>query len=231
MDCSIPFCPVHHQLPELAQTHVHWVSNAIQPSHPLSSPSPPAFNPSQHQGLFQWVSSSLSPNKNLWKALSAPTRVGWVENRRCPASLHLVSWWDLRREQPRVGTDGHSSPEDSCASHTKPTNDKCWRGWGGEGTLFYSWWECKLIQPLCRTLWSFLEMKWSERHSVVSDSSWPPVYSPWNSPGQNTGVSSSSLLRGIFLTQGSNPSLPHCRQTLYQLSHKRSPGGSLRNWK
>ena len=54
---SIPGLPVHHQLPESTQTHVHWVSDAIQPSHPLSSPSPPAFNFSQHQGLFQWVSS------------------------------------------------------------------------------------------------------------------------------------------------------------------------------
>ena len=49
--------PVHHQLLELAQTHFHWVGDAIQPSHPLSSPSPPAFNLSQHQGVFQWVSS------------------------------------------------------------------------------------------------------------------------------------------------------------------------------
>ena len=57
MDCSMPGFPVHHQLPELAQTHVHWVSDAIQPSHPLSSPSPPAFNLSQHQSLFKWVSS------------------------------------------------------------------------------------------------------------------------------------------------------------------------------
>ena len=47
----------HHQLPESTQTYVHWVSDAIQPSHPLSSPSPPAFNLSQHQGLFKWVSS------------------------------------------------------------------------------------------------------------------------------------------------------------------------------
>ena len=54
MDCSTPAFPVHHQLPELAQTHVHWVGDAIQPSHPLSSPSP-AFNLSQHQGLFQWT--------------------------------------------------------------------------------------------------------------------------------------------------------------------------------
>ena len=57
MDCSTPAFPVHHQLPKLAQTHVHWVSDAIQPSHPLSSFSSPAFNLSQHQGFFQWVSS------------------------------------------------------------------------------------------------------------------------------------------------------------------------------
>ena len=55
MDCSTPGFPVHHQLLELAQTHVHQVGDAIQPSHPLSSPSPPAFNLSQHQGLFQGV--------------------------------------------------------------------------------------------------------------------------------------------------------------------------------
>ena len=58
MDCSLPGFPVLHQLPELAQTHVHQVSDAIQPSHPLSPPSSPAFSLSQHQGIFQWVSSS-----------------------------------------------------------------------------------------------------------------------------------------------------------------------------
>ena len=57
MDCSMPGLPVHHQLPEFTQTHVHWVSDAIQPSYPLSFPSPPTFNLSQHQGLFNWVSS------------------------------------------------------------------------------------------------------------------------------------------------------------------------------
>ena len=56
MDCSTPGLLVHHELPELAQTHVHWISDAIQPSHRLSSPLP-AFNLSQHHGLFQWVSS------------------------------------------------------------------------------------------------------------------------------------------------------------------------------
>ena len=57
MNHSTPGLPVHHQLLEFTQTHVHWVSDAIQPSHPLSSPSPPALNLSQHQGLFKWVSS------------------------------------------------------------------------------------------------------------------------------------------------------------------------------
>ena len=65
MNCSTPGLPVHHQLPESTQTHVHWVDNAIQPSHPLSSPSPPSLNLSQHQGLFQWVSSSHQVAKVL----------------------------------------------------------------------------------------------------------------------------------------------------------------------
>ena len=58
MNRRTPGFPVHHQLPEFTQTHVHQVSDAIQPSHPLSSPSPLAPNPSQHQSLFQWISSS-----------------------------------------------------------------------------------------------------------------------------------------------------------------------------
>ena len=60
MDCSMPGFLVHHQLLELTQTHSHWAGDAIQPSHPLSSPFAPVFNLSQHQGLFQWVSSSRS---------------------------------------------------------------------------------------------------------------------------------------------------------------------------
>ena len=58
MDCSMPGFPVLQYLPEFVQTHVHWVSDAIQPSHPLLLPSPPALNLSQHQGLFQWVGSA-----------------------------------------------------------------------------------------------------------------------------------------------------------------------------
>ena len=65
MDCSTPGLPGHHQLPELTQIHVYWVGDAIQPSHPLSSPSPLAFSLSQHQGLFRWVSSSHQVAKVL----------------------------------------------------------------------------------------------------------------------------------------------------------------------
>ena len=64
MNCSMPGFPIHHQLPEFTQTHVHWVGDAIQPSHPLSSPSP-AFNLAQNHGLLKWVSSSLQVAKVL----------------------------------------------------------------------------------------------------------------------------------------------------------------------
>ena len=65
MNRSMPGLPVHHQLPEFTQTHIHRVSDAIQPSHPLLSPFPPASKPSQHQSLFQWVSSSHEVAKVL----------------------------------------------------------------------------------------------------------------------------------------------------------------------
>ena len=69
----------------------------------------------------------------------------------------------------------------------------------------------------------------SESRSVVSDSL-HGLYRPWNSPGQNTGVGSLSLLQGIFPTQGLNPGLPHCRQILYQLSHQGSPSSAIGNY-
>ena len=65
MNCRTPGLPFHHQIPEFTQTHVHRVGDAIQPSHPLSSPSPPAPNPSQHQSLLQWVNSSHEVAKVL----------------------------------------------------------------------------------------------------------------------------------------------------------------------
>ena len=73
MNRSTPGLPVHHQFPEFTQTHVHWVCDAIQPPHPLSYPSPPAFNLSHHQGLFKWVSSSHQVAKVLEFPLQHPS--------------------------------------------------------------------------------------------------------------------------------------------------------------
>ena len=79
MNCSTPGLPVHHQLLESTQTHVHWVADAIQPSHPLSSPSP-APNLSQHQDLFQWVSSppNLSQHQDLFQWVSSSHQLAKV---------------------------------------------------------------------------------------------------------------------------------------------------------
>ena len=104
MDCSTPRLPVHHQLPEITQTHAHWVSDAIQPSHPLSSPSPPAFNPSQHQGLFKWVSSSHEVAKVLEFQLQ-----------------HQSFQWTLRTDLLQNGLVGSPcNPRDSQKSSPTP---------------------------------------------------------------------------------------------------------------
>ena len=97
MNCSTPGLPVHHQLPEFTHTYVHWVGDTIQPSHPLSSPSPPTFNLSQHQGLFQWVNSShqvaqvlefqfsISPSNEYSGLISF--RMDWLDLRAVQGTL------------------------------------------------------------------------------------------------------------------------------------------------
>ena len=94
---SMPGLSVHRKLPEFTQTHVHWVSDAIQPSHPLSSPSPSAPNPSQHQGLFQWVNSlhevakvgsfsfSISPSNEHTGLISF--RMDWLDRLSVQGTL------------------------------------------------------------------------------------------------------------------------------------------------
>ena len=90
MNRSMPVPPVHHQLPEFTQTHAYRVGDAIQPSHPLSSPSPPAPNPSQHQALFQWVNSSHEVAKVLEFQLQH-------QSFQCIPGLisFRMDWWDL----------------------------------------------------------------------------------------------------------------------------------------
>ena len=85
MNSSTPGLPIHHQLPEISQIPVHWVSDAIQPSHPLLSPSPPAPNPSQHQSLFQWVNFSHDVAKVLefqlqHRSLQRNSRADFLQN-------------------------------------------------------------------------------------------------------------------------------------------------------
>ena len=96
MDCSTPGLPVHHQLPGFTQTHVHWVGDVIQPSHPLSSPSP-AFNLSQHQDPFKWVSTSHQVDKVLESQLQ-----------------HQSVQWIFRTDLLQDGLDwSHCTPKDS----------------------------------------------------------------------------------------------------------------------
>ena len=92
MDCRTPGFLIHHQLPELAQTHVHRVCDAIQPSYPLSSPSLPAFNLSQHQGLFQWVSSSHEvDHKESWVPKNCCFRTVVLEKTlECPLECNEI---------------------------------------------------------------------------------------------------------------------------------------------
>ena len=104
MNRSTPGLPVHHKLPEFTQTHAHRVGDAIQPSHPLSSPSPPAPKPSQHQGLFQWVNSSHEVAKVLEFQLQ-----------------HLSLQWTPRTDLLQDGQVGSPcSPRDSQESSPTP---------------------------------------------------------------------------------------------------------------
>ena len=94
MDCSMPDLPVHHQLQQLAQTHVHQGGDAFQPSHPLLSPSLPAFNLAQHWGLFKWVSSSHQ-GPNYWSfhiSISPSNKCSWLISFR-------MDWLDLLAAQ------------------------------------------------------------------------------------------------------------------------------------
>ena len=90
-DCSTPGLPVHHQLPKLAQTHVHWVGDAIQPSHPLLSPSPPTFSLSQHPGFSQWVSSSHQVAKILGASVSTSDLPVNIQDCFPSGLTHLIS--------------------------------------------------------------------------------------------------------------------------------------------
>ena len=142
-------------------------------------------------------------------------------NRFCKMYRVLTITFAIYSQLPRCilcETTGHTSIYDFLKSQ-----------------CYYEQWNCLNLLQKARTFQNTLVSleprtvshtlwKWSESRSVMSDSLQPHgLYSPWNSPDQNTGVGSLSLLQGIFPTQRLNPGLPHCRRILYQLSHKGSP--------
>ena len=174
MDCSMPGLPVHHQLPEFTQTHVYWVSDVIQPSHSLSSPSPPAFNLSQHQGLFQWAGSPHQMAKVLefqFQHQSSNEHPGLISFR--------MDWLDLLAVQETLkGLLQHHSSEASILrgsvffvvqlSHPYMTTGKTIaltrRNFVGKiMSLLFNMLSRLVITFLPRSMWM-----WS--HSVVSDS-------------------------------------------------------------
>ena len=105
MNYSTPGLPVHHQLLEFTQTHVHWVGDATQPSHPLSSPPPPAPNPSQHQGLFQRVNSSHEVDKVLeFQPQHSPS------NEHPGLISFRIDWLDLLACSPRDSQESSPTP-------------------------------------------------------------------------------------------------------------------------
>ena len=113
MGCSTPGLAVHHQLPEFTQTHVHWVGDAIQPSHPLPSPSPPAFNLSQHQGLLKWV-SYLHQVAKYW---SFSFNISPSNEYSGLISLR-IDWFDLLADQGTLNLLQHHSSKASVLQHS-----------------------------------------------------------------------------------------------------------------
>jgi len=116
MNHSTPGLPVHHQLPESTQTHVHRVSDAIQPSHPLLSPSPPALSLSQHQGLFKWVFSNVSGGQSI--GVSASTSV-LPMNTQDWSPLGWTGWISLQSKGlSRVFSNFSNSSKASILHHS-----------------------------------------------------------------------------------------------------------------
>ena len=137
MDCSTPGFPVLHHLPELAQTHVHRVGDAVQPAHPLLSPTPPALNLSQHQGLFKRV-GTLYQMVKVWNFSISPSNEysGLISSR--------MDWWDLLAVQGTLKSLlQHHSSKASILQHSAffmvqlshPSKREKWKQW----QIVFSW--------------------------------------------------------------------------------------------
>ena len=118
-DCSLPGFPVHHQLLELTQTRVHWICDAIQPSHPLSFSSPPTFNLSPHQPLFQWVSSLHQLVKVLEFQLQHHQSFHWIFRTDCAARLDGKEKHPREAELSRSASSQSQEAQSPTSSHEK----------------------------------------------------------------------------------------------------------------
>ena len=227
MDFSTPGFHVHHQLPEFIQIHVYWVGDAIQPSHPLSSPSLLAFHLSQHQGLFQWVSSSHQVARVLefqfqhqsfqWIFRLISFRIDWFDFLAIQGTLKSL----LQHHSSKASILWCSVFFMVQLSHPYMTTGK---------TIALTRWTlvskvmCLLFNILSRLLCLVAQSCLILCNTMDYRPPGPPLHG--DSPGKNTAVGCHTLLQRIFPTQGSNPGLPHCRWILYHLSHQGNLGWS-----
>ena len=143
MNCSTPGLPVHHQLPEFTQTHVHRVCDAIQPSHPLSSPFTPAPNPSQHQSLFQWVNSS----QEVAKVLEFSFKLVLEKAEEPEIKLPISAGSSKKQESSR------KTSISALFTMPKPLTvwltincGKFWKRWEHQATWYASWETCMQVR-------------------------------------------------------------------------------------
>ena len=223
MNRSTPGLPVHHQLLEFTQTHVHRVHDAIQPSHSLSSPSPTAPNPSQHQSLFQWVNSSMRWPKYWSFSFSI------IPSKEHPGLISLrMDWLDLlavqgtfksllQHHSPKALILRHSAFFTVQLSHPYMTTGKTI-------ALTRRTFVGKVMSPLLNMVSSLvISFLPRSKHLLILWLQPTKLLRPWDFPGKNTGVSCRFLFHRIFPTQKSNLHLLHGRWILYHWATWEAP--------
>ena len=165
MNHSTPGLPVHHQLLEFTQTHVHQVGDAIHPSHSMSSPTPPAPNPSQHKSLFQWVNSLHEVAKvlefQLWHhSFQRNPRADLLQNGLVGSPCSPRDSQVIRQQQIKTTIRYHSTSTGmTIMIFLNLSFLKCWWGYRAIGSTVHCSWNCinKMVQQLWKTIWCLLK--------------------------------------------------------------------------
>ena len=220
MDCSTPSFSVLHHLPELAQTRIHWVGDAIQPSHPLSSPSLPAFKLSQHQGLFQWVGSlyqmakvlELQPNISPYNKYSGliSFRIDLFDLLAVQGTLKSL----LQHHSSKGSILWHLAFFMVQLSHLYMTTGKA-------KALTRHVFVSKVMSLIFNMLPRFVIAFFSRSTCLLI--SWLQLPS--------TVILEPKKIKSATVSTGSNLGLLHYRQTIYHLSHQGSLLSSRELWK